>query len=127
MAGSQHMLESRIEGLQVCMPQRLDDLPRSSFGYQSGKQLRCKLMSSSGCVCSPLVQPNPSLGTYRKSVPWLPLTLALVGRSDSLFSINQMAELDSIKLLGDDTIEVDKGQDHHVYPSVGQSSRVIMV
>jgi len=25
--------------LQVCMPQRLDVLPRSSFEYQSGKQL----------------------------------------------------------------------------------------
>jgi hypothetical protein len=32
-------LKSKTEGLQVCMPQRLDDLPRSSFGYQSGKQL----------------------------------------------------------------------------------------
>ena len=29
-----------IDGyLQVCMLQRLDVLPRSSFGYQSGKQL----------------------------------------------------------------------------------------
>ena len=27
------------EYLQVCMPQRLDDLPRSSFGYRSGRQL----------------------------------------------------------------------------------------
>jgi len=35
-------LKSKIEeGSQVCMPQRLDDLPRSSFGYQSGKQLGC--------------------------------------------------------------------------------------
>lgn len=34
-------LKIKIEGLQVCMPQRLDDLPRSSFGYQSGRQLRC--------------------------------------------------------------------------------------
>jgi len=37
-------LKSLKDGLQVCMPQRLDGHPRSSFGYQSGKQLQCQRM-----------------------------------------------------------------------------------
>lgn len=42
-------------------------------------------------------------------------------RFDSLFCINHVTEFDCVEFLGNDSVEVDKREDHHVYPSVCKS------